>query len=118
MAIFLSQKDYTPPQLISYMKKISTLITEDFTINNTGVFYNENKTVIDNAINTGYQVKDRMGQKTRVNILFTHPNDSRSLWIYGQSLSEAAHTIVPAVELSTISIILPTIIFIITFITF
>ncbi|KAI8644566.1 peptidase S8/S53 domain-containing protein, partial [Parasitella parasitica] len=57
MAIFLSQANYTPPQLISYIKRVSSLISEDFTIHNTGSFYNENKTVIDNSINTGYKVK-------------------------------------------------------------
>lgn len=93
MAIFLSQANYTPPELASYIKKVSSLITEDFTINNTGTFYNENKTVIDNAIDTGYKVKDRMNQKTLVNILYNHPADGRENWIYGQSLSQAATTL-------------------------
>lgn len=89
MAIFLSQANYTPPQLGSYLKRISSLISEDFTINNTGTFYNENKTVIDNAIDTGYKVKGRMDKKTLVNILYNHPADGRENWIYGQSLSGA-----------------------------
>ncbi|KAI9478298.1 MAG: peptidase S8/S53 domain-containing protein [Benjaminiella poitrasii] len=92
MAIFLSQDDYTPSQLMSYLKSVSTLLTEDFTINNTGSFYSENKTVVDNAIDKGYKVKDRMDQKTLVNILFSHPNDSQPFWIYGQSLSQATTT--------------------------
>lgn len=89
MAIFLSQANYTPPQLASYLKRVSSLITEDFTINNTGAFYNENKTVIDNAIDTGYKVKGRMDKKTLVNILYNHPADGRENWIYGQSLNGA-----------------------------
>jgi cerevisin len=117
MAIFLSQNDYTPPQLVNYMKKVSTLITEDFTINNTGAFYSENKTVVDNAINTGYQVRGRMDQKTQVNILFSYPNDSQSVWIYGQSLSQASPSVIHSIESSSISIILPAFIFIIAIIT-
>ncbi|KAI7906052.1 peptidase S8/S53 domain-containing protein [Cokeromyces recurvatus] len=90
MAIFLSQADYTPSQLMNYLKSVSTLITEDFTINNTGIFYSDNKTIIDNAIYTGYEVKDRMDRKTFVNVLFSQPNDSQPFWIYGQSLNQAA----------------------------
>lgn len=90
MAIFLSQTNYTPPQLASYLKRVSSLITEDFTINNTGSYYSENKTVIDNAIHTGYKVRGRQDEKTAVNILFSHPNDSTQFWIYGESLSEAS----------------------------
>lgn len=90
MALVLSQNDFTPAQLSSYLKKISSLITEDFTINNTGIFYNENKTVIDNAIDTGYKVKGRMDQKTLVNILYNYPSDGKENWIYGQSLSETS----------------------------
>lgn len=92
MAIFLSQANYTPPELQSYIKRVSSLMSQDFTINNTGSFYNENKTVLDNSINTGYKVKDRLGQKTLVNILFSHPNDSTPFWIYGQSLNQASTT--------------------------
>lgn len=95
MAIFLSQANYTPPQLVSYVKRVSSLISEDFTINNTGSFYNENKTVLDNSINTGYKVKDKLGQKTLVNILFSHPNDSTPFWIYGQSLNQASAITTP-----------------------
>ncbi|KAL9550941.1 hypothetical protein MBANPS3_004488 [Mucor bainieri] len=92
MAIFLSQANYTPPELQSYVKRVSSLMSQDFTINNTGSFYNENKTVLDNSINTGYKVKDRLNQKTLVNILFSHPNDSTPFWIYGQSLNHASTT--------------------------
>lgn len=90
MALVLSENDFTPDQLSNYLKKVSSLITEDFTINNTGTYYNENKTVIDNAIDTGYKVKDRQGQKTFVNILYNYPNDGKENWIYGQALSEAS----------------------------
>ena len=96
MAIYLSQANYTPPELSNYLKRVSTLITEDFTINNTGTFYNENKTVIDNAIDTGYKVKGRMNQKTLVNILYNHPADGRENFIFGQSLSQAATSFTPS----------------------
>jgi cerevisin len=108
MAIFLSQANYTPPQLQSYIKRISTLITENFTINNTGTFYNENKTVIDSAIDTGYKVNDRMGGITAVNILYNHPIDGRENWIYGQSLSQASSIF------STTSSLLSALLFIVT----
>lgn len=98
MAIFLSQTNYTPPQLQSYIKKVSSLMSQDFTINNTGSFYNENKTVLDNSIDTGYKVKDSLGQKTLVNILFSHPNDSTPFWIYGQSLNQASTTQRPFIQ--------------------
>ncbi|KAI8988582.1 peptidase S8/S53 domain-containing protein [Mycotypha africana] len=92
MAIFLSEANYTPIQLANYIKRVSSLITEDFTVNNTDTFYNENKTVIDNAIDIGYKVRGQQDKKTRVNILFTHPNDSQPFWIYGQTLSDAVFT--------------------------
>ncbi|KAI8369028.1 peptidase S8/S53 domain-containing protein [Blakeslea trispora] len=88
MAIFLSQKDYTPAELSNYLKKTSSLISENFAINNTGSYYNENKTVVDNAIASGYKVPGRQDQKTLVNIAFSHPNDSQPFWIYGQALSD------------------------------
>ncbi|OBZ86926.1 Subtilisin-like protease 8 [Choanephora cucurbitarum] len=89
MAIFLSEKDYTPAELSNYLKKYSSLISEDFAINNTGAYYNENKTVVDNAVTTGYKVPGRQDEKTFVNIAFSHPNDSQPFWIYGQALSNA-----------------------------
>lgn len=114
MAIFLSQANYTPPQLQSYIKRVSSLITEDFTINNTGTFYNENKTVVDNAVDTGYKVKDRMGSITLVNILYNHPEDGRENWIYGQSLSQASSLFTT----SSISSLLSALLFIIIIIVF
>jgi cerevisin len=90
MAIYLSQKNYTPANLSSYIKKVSSLITENFAINNTGSWYNENKTVVDNAINTGYKVTDLMGKQTRVNILFSHPVDGTQFWVFGQTTSAAS----------------------------
>jgi cerevisin len=90
MAIFLSQTNYTPPQLVSYLKRVSSLITEDFSINNTGTYYNENKSVIDNAIDKGYKVQGRQDEKTAVNILFSHPNDSTQFWIYGEAQNNAS----------------------------
>ncbi|EPB86551.1 hypothetical protein HMPREF1544_06625 [Mucor circinelloides 1006PhL] len=112
MAIFLSQTNYTPPQLQSYIKRVSSLMSQDFTINNTGSFYNENKTVLDNSINTGYKVKDSLGQKTLVNILFSHPNDSTPFWIYGQSLNQASTTHSPFIQPLFLALL-----FIVTFIT-
>ncbi|KAG2199498.1 hypothetical protein INT47_009952, partial [Mucor saturninus] len=90
MALMLSQNDFSPAELASHLKKVSSLITENFTINNTGSFYNENKTVIDNAIDTGYKVKGRQNQKTLVNILYNYPTDGKENWIYGQALSQAS----------------------------
>ncbi|KAI8067414.1 peptidase S8/S53 domain-containing protein [Thamnidium elegans] len=110
MALFLSDRNFTPPQLANYMKRVSSLITENFTINNTGVFYNENKTVIDNAIDMGYKVKGRMNEKTRVNILYNYPTDGKENWIYGQSLSQASSLIY------TLTLPLYALIFIITII--
>lgn len=93
MALMLSENDFSPAELASHIKKVSSLITENFTINNTGTFYNENKTVIDNAINTGYKVKGRQNQKTFVNILYNYPSDGKENWIYGQALSQASSTL-------------------------
>lgn len=90
MAIFLSQANFTPPELATYLKNISTLRTEDFTINNTGAWYSENKTVIDNAIDVGYQVQNLMNQKTRVNLLYNHPHDGQQFWVYGRTLNSAS----------------------------
>lgn len=93
MALLLSERDFTPPQLANYLKRISSLVTEDFSINNTGTFYSENKTVVDNSIDMGYKVKGRMNKKTRVNILYNYPEDGKENWIYGQSLSQASSLI-------------------------
>lgn len=89
MAIFLSQTNYTPPELVNYLKSVSSLITENFIINNTGSYYSENKTVIDNAIDTGYKVAGRQDSLTAVNILFSHPNDSQQFWIYSETWNSA-----------------------------
>lgn len=91
MAIFLSENDYTPLQLATYIKNTSTLRTEDFTINNTGIYYSENKTVVDNAIDMGYQVENLMNQKTRVNLLYSHPSDGKPFWVYGRTLNAATN---------------------------
>ncbi|CEG71986.1 hypothetical protein RMATCC62417_07619 [Rhizopus microsporus] len=90
MAIFLSQANFTPPELATYLKNVSTLRTEDFTINNTGTWYSENKTVVDNAIDVGYQVQNLMNQKTRVNLLYNHPQDGQQFWVYGRTLNSAS----------------------------
>ncbi|KAI8875730.1 subtilisin-like protein [Backusella circina FSU 941] len=90
MAIYLSQNNYTPASLSTYIKKVSSLITENFAINNTGSWYNENKTVIDNAINTGYKVPGLMDKQTRVNILFSHPVDGTQFWVFGQTMNAAS----------------------------
>ncbi|KAG0750033.1 hypothetical protein G6F57_005815 [Rhizopus arrhizus] len=91
MAIFLSENDYTPLQLATYIKNTSTLRTEDFTINNTGTYYSENKTVVDNAIDMGYQAESLMNQKTRVNLLYSHPSDGKPFWVYGRTLNAATN---------------------------
>ncbi|KAF7725838.1 serine protease [Apophysomyces ossiformis] len=52
MALYLSQRDYTPAQLLGHIKHTSSLITQEFEIQNTD--NNPNKTVLDNAVTDGY----------------------------------------------------------------
>ncbi|KAI9252662.1 peptidase S8/S53 domain-containing protein [Sporodiniella umbellata] len=87
MAILLSEQNYTPLELANIIKNTSTLRTEDFVLNNTGIFYSENKTVVDNAIDLG--VPTLMSDKTRVNLLYSQPSDGDQFWIYGRALSLA-----------------------------
>ncbi|ORX47755.1 hypothetical protein DM01DRAFT_1338981 [Hesseltinella vesiculosa] len=90
MALFLTDNDYTPPQLAYHLQSVSSLISLDFAINNTD--NNPNKTVLDNGVGTGVQVPVDYQQQynTFINVLYTSPNDSQPVWIYGDQLPNAA----------------------------
>ncbi|KAI8098946.1 peptidase S8/S53 domain-containing protein [Halteromyces radiatus] len=96
MALFLAQADYTPFELSTYMKNISTLVYLEFAINNTDG--NANKSVLDNAIDTGVQSSSSGGNvnhpfDTAVNILYTQPDDGQPLWAFGGQLSSVASSL-------------------------
>ncbi|KAG2218601.1 hypothetical protein INT45_013909, partial [Circinella minor] len=78
MALFLSEKDYTPKKLQTQVKHVSSKIRNDFEIDMMG---NDNKSVADNAINDGYRVNGYNGS-TLANILFNHPLDGYPTYIY------------------------------------
>ncbi|KAI8381582.1 peptidase S8/S53 domain-containing protein [Radiomyces spectabilis] len=94
MALFLSQADYTPFTLANHIKHVSSLITQEFTIDNSEPYYNENKTVLDNAVHDGYHVQGydtrNPNTSTVVNILFSHPVDGEQFWVFGQTLNRAS----------------------------
>lgn len=90
MALFLSQKNYTPSSLIQHMKHVSTLLNEDFLLNSTT---NLNETVLDNAIKDGYNSTNPnipKNESTLVNILYNHPADNQALLVYDQPIQGAA----------------------------
>ncbi|KAI9262322.1 peptidase S8/S53 domain-containing protein [Phascolomyces articulosus] len=78
MALFLSQKNYTPQKLQQHVKHVSSRIRNDFEIDVMG---NNNKTVADNAINDGYRVNGYNGS-TLANIVFNHPLDGSATYIF------------------------------------
>ncbi|KAI8145630.1 peptidase S8/S53 domain-containing protein [Fennellomyces sp. T-0311] len=78
MALFLSQKDYTPSKLLQHVKHVSSRISNDFEIDVMG---NDNKTIADNAVDDGYHVQGYNGS-TLANIVFNHPIDGDPLYIF------------------------------------
>lgn len=92
MALMLAKKAYTPAELQEYLKNVSSLITEEFDIDVMG---NNNKTVLDNALDSGWKVNGYDPNGTNVNILFTHPTDGEQLWVFGTSKTSDAKRALP-----------------------
>jgi hypothetical protein len=93
MALYLSQQNYNTSELISYMKHVSTLIREDFLINNGSAIANTNETVLDNGTSDGYKTSNPnilVNESTPANILFNHPMDDKQVLIYDQPIPGAA----------------------------
>src|ERR1700730_16334155 len=85
MALYLSQADYNTSELITHIHHTSTLLREDFLINNGNPITNPNETVLDKATGEGYKVTNKnipVNGSTLVNILFNHPIDNKTLLIY------------------------------------
>lgn len=93
MALYLSQQNYNTSELINYMKHVSTLIREDFLINNGSAIANVNETVLDNGTSDGYKAANPnilVNESTPANILFNHPMDDKQVLIYDQPIPGAA----------------------------
>ncbi|KAI9287686.1 peptidase S8/S53 domain-containing protein [Umbelopsis sp. AD052] len=93
MALYLSQQNYNTSDLINYMKHVSTLIREDFLINNGTAIANVNETVLDNGTDDGYKASNPnilVNESTPANILYNHPMDDKQLLIYDQPIPGAA----------------------------
>jgi hypothetical protein len=96
MALYLSQSNYNTSELINYMTHVSTLIREDFLINNGSAIANINETVLDNGVSDGYKVPNSnilVNESTPANILFNHPMDNKQLLIYDQPIPGAASSL-------------------------
>jgi hypothetical protein len=103
MALYLSQADYNTSELIKHIHHTSTLLREDFLINNGTAITNPNETVLDNATGDGYIVTNNnipVNESTLVNILYNHPMDNKQLLIYDQPVQGAASSM--TVKLSTL----------------
>ncbi|CAO3629488.1 unnamed protein product [Cunninghamella blakesleeana] len=93
MALLLSENDYTPYELAQALKRSSSLINLDFPINDTDG--NPNKTVLDNAINMGYQmqqVDSNQRYNTPINVLFAKPEDGGPVWAFGGKMISQANS--------------------------
>ncbi|KAI9311728.1 peptidase S8/S53 domain-containing protein, partial [Dichotomocladium elegans] len=86
IALFLAEKDYTPDEMQYHLKHVSSLVNEQFVIDDMG---NANKTVLDNAIHNGWKTSNYRDSGTIANLLFTHPDDGGQLWVYGTSRTSA-----------------------------
>jgi hypothetical protein len=96
MAIFLSQANYTTSSLIKHIKHVSTLLREDFLINNGKPITNPNETVLDNGITDGYNSTNPnipVNESTLVNILYNHPVDNQTILVYDQPVQGASSII-------------------------
>ncbi|KAI8068664.1 peptidase S8/S53 domain-containing protein [Gongronella butleri] len=90
MALYLADSDYTPAQLLTHLQTTSSLMTLDFSINNTD--NNPNKSVLDNGVSMGVPVAATYQQQfnTSLNVLYTSPNDGQATWIYGNQIPNHA----------------------------
>ena len=103
LALMLAKKAYTPAEMQQYLKNVSSLVTENFDIDDMG---NDNKTVLDNAINSGWKSTHYNTSGTNANILFTHPTDGEQLWVFGTSKTSDAKRALPCSLVVMLSIMI------------
>ncbi|KAI7883255.1 subtilisin-like protein [Lichtheimia hyalospora FSU 10163] len=103
LALMLAKKAYTPAEMQQYLKNVSSLVTENFDIDDMG---NSNKTVLDNAINSGWKSTRYNASGTNANILFTHPTDGEQLWVFGTSKTSDAKRALPCSLVVMLSIMI------------
>jgi hypothetical protein len=96
MALYLSENNYNTSELIQYMKHVSTLLREDFLINNGSAIKNPNETVLDNGVTDGYKVTNpniNVNESTPANILYNHPMDDKQVLVYDQPVQGASSSL-------------------------
>lgn len=103
MALVLAKKAYTPAELQQYLKNVSSVVTENFDIDDMG---NNNKTILDNAIDSGWKVNGYDPNGTNANILFTHPTDGEQLWVFGTSKTSDAKRTLPCSLVVMLSVVI------------
>lgn len=103
MALVLAKKAYTPAELQQYLKNVSSVVTENFDIDDMG---NSNKTMLDNAVDSGWKVNGYNPNGTNANILFTHPTDGEQLWVFGTSKTSDAKRALPCSLVVMLSVVI------------